>query len=213
MYIPRTAKKIFLTIIAFAPMVAVIKLNMMRLLPQYLENGLLLSSILISFLIFYSVHSGDMAEWFVHVVFPFKKNKKAPMLLLRQRNLIAAREYKLAEKELCELRLKNPRAPEIALMLAELHAGKFFCSPETALADLQYYIEKRSGTPHPLDCKIIMEYASLLQHLGNLQQAADLLQTESGKTLFYSINEQQNLKKRLDSIQLLLQNLNQQENQ
>ena len=205
MYIPRTAKKIFLTIIAFAPMVAVIKLNIMRVLPPYIDDGLLLFSILISFVIFYSVHSGDMALWVVDFAFPFKKNTKAPLLLLRQKNLIAAREYELAEKELCELRLKNPGAPEIALLLAELHAGKYFCSPEAALADLQYYIEKRSRTPHPLDCKIIMEYVSLLQHLGNLQQAADLLQTESVKNRFYSRGELQNLKKRLHLIQLLLQ--------
>ena len=146
-----------------------------------------------------SLYSGTFARGVVDfLLYPRHFLKESPVLISRQKGLIANGEYKLAEKELCEMRLKRPAAPEVALQLAELHAV-YFRSPETAVLDILYYLDMRKFRHHPLNLTIMMRYADFQQELGRFEEAAQLLENESGR-LFYTPRERKVLRQRSRSL-------------
>lgn len=117
------------------------------------------------------------------LLYPRNYLKEPPVVISRQKGLIANGEYQLAETELCEMRMARPAAPEVALLLAELHAVHFR-SPETAVGDIVYYLSRRKFRHHPLNLTIMLRYADFQQELGEFAEAADLLKHESGRLLY-----------------------------
>ena len=130
------------------------------------------------------LYSGTMARGLVDfLLYPRNYLKEAPVVISRQKGLIANGEYQLAESELCEMRMQRPAAPEVAMLLAELHAVHFR-SPETAVGDIVYYLSKRKFRHHPLNVSMMLRYADFQQELGQFTEAAELLKRESGRLLY-----------------------------
>ena len=72
------------------------------------------------------LYSGSMARNFTDFFFyPRHYLKIPPVITTRQKGLIAAKKYQLAEKELGELRAEHPYSPDVALMIADLHFETF----------------------------------------------------------------------------------------
>ena len=130
------------------------------------------------------LYSGAMARGVADfLLYPRNYLKEPPVVISRQKGLIANGEYQLAETELCEMRMARPAAPEVALLLAELHAVHFR-SPETAVGDIVYYLSRRKLRHHPLNLTMMLRYADFQQELGEFAEAADLLKHESGRLLY-----------------------------
>ena len=97
------------------------------------------------------------------------------------------------------MRREYPESPDVAMMLAELHAG-IWKSPETAIADIEYYFKHRRWRYHKLNHIMAMRCADYYQQLGQYDEAFDLLDRESGKKIVYSPRERQAMCDRANAI-------------
>ena len=146
------------------------------------------------------LYSGNMAVSFTDYLFyPRHYMKIPPVITTRQKGLISAKKYQLAEKELIELRSEHPYSPDVALMLADLHFENFN-SPETAIADILYYHSKRRLRYHHLNLRITLRCADFYTQLGKPQDAIELLKKECGVIFVYSNRERNVLLQRADAI-------------
>lgn len=146
------------------------------------------------------LYTGNMATGITDFLFyPRRYLKTPPVITTRQKGLISAKQYELAEKELCEMRLEHPESPDVALMLAELHAG-IYQAPEVAIADILYYMEHRRWRYHNLNLTLTMRCADFYQQLGRFAKAADLLRRESVRKLVYTERERTVFSARAEAI-------------
>ena len=147
-----------------------------------------------------ALYSGTMATSFVDfLLYPRNYLRTAPVIVSRQKSLIVKGQYALAEAELVELREENPAAPEVALLIAELHA-RHFNAPDVAVMDIYYYFSRRKLRRHPLNFKIIMRCVELLSQMGREPEAAELLRREISMVLLYSAWERCQLQERVEMI-------------
>ena len=146
------------------------------------------------------LYSGNMAVSFTDYLFyPRHYMKIPPVITTRQKGLISAKKYQLAEKELIELRTEHPYSPDIALMLADLHADAF-ASTATAIADILYYHRHRRFRHHHLNLRITLRCVDFYILLGDPQSAIELLEKESHVLLVYTKRERAVLQMRADAI-------------
>lgn len=146
------------------------------------------------------LYSGDMARSLTDFLFyPRHYLKIPPVITTRQKGLIAAKKYQLAQNELIELRAEHPYSPDVALMLADLHFENFN-SPETAIADILYYHSKRRLRYHHLNLRITLRCADFYTQLGKPQDAIELLKKECGVIFVYSKRERNVLLQRAEAI-------------
>ena len=147
------------------------------------------------------LYTGNMATNFVDFIFyPRRYLKTPPVITTRQRGLISARQYAQAESELCDMRLEHPESPDVALMLAELHASEAYRSPETAIADILYFFRHRRLRYHRLNLTLTMRCADFYQKLGYHDEAFDLLAKEAHRKLLYTLRERTVLADRANTI-------------
>ena len=129
--------------------------------------------------------SGSAAESVTDfLLYPARYLKKAPPVLSRQQGLITAGNFETAEAELMVCRGKNVSSPEIALMLAELHAEKMD-DLNAAVTDCEFYFSHRKWRYHPLNLHIVLRYADWQQKNGNTRAALERVSREL-KCRFYS---------------------------
>lgn len=146
------------------------------------------------------LYSGTIATNLVDfLLYPRALLKAPPVILSRQKGLIANGLYKEAESELCELRLTNPAAPELALLLAELHA-RHFNAPDAAVADIEYYLSVRKHRYHASNAVMLLRYADFQQQLDNGAVAAQLLKLEAQK-MIYTSRERKLLRQRVQLLE------------
>ena len=112
--------------------------------------------------------------------------------------LIARKCYKEAELELMELRQEHKSSPEIALMLADLHADGFN-DLKAAVLDLQFYFKHRNWRYNELNLPIALRYADWLAQQGNIAEALIRLRNELNSA-FYPPAEKNFLKARISSL-------------
>ena len=144
------------------------------------------------------LYSGSMATSLTDFLFyPRHYLKAPPVITTRQQGLIAANKFQLAEKELFELRDKNPASPEIALMIADLHAGTF-ASPETAIADVLYYQRYRRLRYHQLNLQLAMRCTDFYTILNRHGEAVEMLEKELTIPFIYTRRERDVLRKRIN---------------
>ena len=142
-----------------------------------------------------ALYAGSFAAGFTDFLFYPRRHLKAPpVITARQKGLISGGKYVQAEQELLLLREQNPAAPEVALLLAELHAVNLN-SPEAAVADIRGYLKKRRLRYHPLNLPILLRCADFMQQAGLVREAADLLDRESGSRI-YTVRERNVLAER-----------------
>ena len=128
-----------------------------------------------------ALYAGNIAAGFTEfLLYPRRHLKVPPVITARQKGLIYEGKYIQAEQELLLLREQNPAAPEVALLLAELHAVNFN-SPEAAVADIRSYLKKRRLRHHPLNLTILLRCADFMQQSYLYGEAAELLSRESGR--------------------------------
>jgi hypothetical protein len=132
------------------------------------------------------------------LLYPKRFLKSAPPILSRQQGLIARKRFEEAEQELQELRRNYKGSPEIALMLAELHALEFH-DPEVAVADCHYYFQHRSWRYCELNLPILLRYADWQNQLGRPEEACIRLLGEA-KSSFYPEGEKKILRARAASL-------------
>lgn len=146
------------------------------------------------------LYSGGMARSLTDFLFyPRHYLKIPPVITTRQKGLIAAKKYQLAEKELIELRAEHPYSPDVALMLADLHFETFL-SPETAIADILYYQQHRRLRYHHLNLRIALRCADFYMQLDKPQDAVEMLKKECGVIFVYSNRERNVLLQRAEAI-------------
>ena len=124
--------------------------------------------------------------------------KKAPPVLSRQQGLIKAGLLEQAEVELIEERQKYKSSPELALMLAELHAIDMQ-NPAGAVADCRFYFAHRSWRYHELNLHIALRYADWQVQLGNHAEARKQLLRDA-RAGFYPAVEKKSLLARAESL-------------
>ncbi len=164
------------------------------------DGFLLVGALYIFGMAFSMLYSGNIATGMINfLLYPQRYLPKAPVITTRQKGLIAQRQYQLAETELCEMRLEHPDSPDVAMMLAELHASAFE-SPETAVEDIRYYISNRTLHYNKLHLTLSMRCADFLQQLGRTGEAAEFLRKESGLLLVYTARERKVLRQRAESL-------------
>ena len=117
------------------------------------------------------------------LLFPKKFLKKPAPILSMPQALLASGRTAEAECELLRQRSQNPGSPELALMLADLHAG-IFNDPEAAVADCSFYFAHRNWRYHELNCKIVLKYADWQSQLGRRDKALERLVKEA-RASFY----------------------------
>jgi hypothetical protein len=144
-------------------------------------------------------YSGCAAESFVDfLLFPKKFLKKPTPLLSIPQALLASGRAAEAECELLRQRSQHPGSPELALMLADLHAGHFN-DPEAAIADCRFYFDRRCWRYHELNCIIVLRYADWQSRLGRKNKALDRLVSEA-RASFYSRADKKALLARAESL-------------
>lgn len=151
------------------------------------------------------LYSGSMATNFIDFLFyPRHYLKAPPVITSRQQGLIAAKKFQLAEKELFELRDNNPASPEVALLIADLHA-EAFSSKDAAIADILYYQRHRRLRYHQLNLQLTMRCVDFYSTLNRWGEAAEMLKRELTVPFVYTKRERDVLHRRLSA---LLQQLN-----
>ena len=147
-----------------------------------------------------ALYSGAIATSFVDfLLYPRNYLRAAPVIVSRQKSLIAKGQYALAETELLALREENPAAPEVALLIAELHA-RHFDAPDVAVLDIYYYFSRRRLRRHALNFQIVMRCVELLSQMGRVPEAAELLRREVQMVMLYSDWERCQLQERFERI-------------
>lgn len=151
------------------------------------------------------LYSGSMATNFIDFLFyPRHYLKAPPVITSRQQGLIAAKKFQLAEKELFELRDNNPASPEVALLIADLHA-EAFSSKDAAIADILYYQRHRRLRYHQLNLQLTMRCVDFYAALNRRNEAVEMLKRELTVPFVYTKRERDVLHRRLSA---LLQQLN-----
>lgn len=192
-YINQLQKKIIIAVIAYIPVVIVLKTVPIGSHLAYILYGILCAYLFVE----------DISFGLINFAFSIKKNKEAPLLLTRQNTLIKQKEYHLAKEELLQLRHKHPDSPELTMMLAKLYADKFK-SPAEAINIILFYIQKRKNSYHKLNYPIAMFASELYQQLGQHQDAINILLYESENPGGYTPVECNNLKRRAAALQNIL---------
>lgn len=147
------------------------------------------------------LYSGNIATGIIDLIFyPRHYLKAPPVMTSRQQGLIATQKFQLAEKELFELREKHPSSPEVAQLLAELHAGAFK-SPETAIADILFYRRKRRLRYHQLNLHLSMRCADFYVENNQLPEAVDFLTGELSVPFICTKREREVMQKRIAALQ------------
>ena len=163
------------------------------------DGVFLLGALYLYGLIASALFSGPAARTLVDfILYPRRYLKKAPPILSRQMGLIARKCYKEAEMELLDLRQKYKSSPEIALMLADLHASGFN-APEAALMDCRFYFKHRNWRYNELNLPIALRYADWQTQLGRKTEASEFLSREI-KNSFYPRAEKKALLSRAASL-------------
>ena len=192
-YINQLQKKIIIAVIAYIPVIIVHTMAPIAKLLAYNLYGIFCAYLF----------AADIAYWLVNFSFQIKKNKKAPLLLFRQQNLIKQKEYHLAKEELLQLRHKHPDSPELTMMLAKLYAEKFK-SPAESIDIILFYIRNRKNSYHKMNYPITMFASELYQQLGQHQDAINILLYESENPVGYTPLECNNFKRRAAALQNIL---------
>ncbi|MBO5822984.1 MAG: hypothetical protein J6R86_08230 [Lentisphaeria bacterium] len=165
--------------------------------------------VLVVSLYFYGIvasllYSGTFAGNFTDFLFyPRYYLKTPPVITTRQHGLITAGKYELAEKELFELREKNPASPEVAMMLADLHA-EIFNDPQQGIADIMFFRRKRHLRHHELNLQIMMRCTDFLLAANQPAQAVELLESEIKIPFVYTKRERNVLRQRIEILKTQL---------
>ena len=97
------------------------------------------------------------------LLFPKNYLKKAPVPLSSVQGMIAAGEFKQAEKQLLDILRRFPDHTAAALMLLEFYADTAG-DPLSAAAAAETYLDSKPVRPEPLlHFRLLMRYADLLQ--------------------------------------------------
>ena len=146
------------------------------------------------------LYSGDMARNITDFLFyPRRYLKFPPVITTRQKGLIAAKKYQLAESELLKMRTDHPYSPDVALMLAELHF-EALNNPENAIADILHYQQHRQLRYHHLNLRIALRCADFYIAVNKAAEAVEMLEKELEVIFVYSKRERGVLQQRADSI-------------
>ena len=147
------------------------------------------------------LYAGNIATSFTDfLLYPRRHLKAPPVITTRQKGLIASKNFLLAEAELCELRLAHPESPDVALMLADLHASPFFQSPETAIADILYYCQHRRLRWNKLNLQIAIRCSDYYRMLGMYNDAFEFLASEVNQNFIYTRRERNTIADRANAI-------------
>lgn len=150
------------------------------------------------------LYSGTFAGNFTDFLFyPRYYLKTPPVITTRQHGLITAGKYELAEKELFELREKNPASPEVTLLLGDLHAG-IFNDPQQGIADIMFFRRKRHLRHHELNLQIMMRCTDFLLAANQPAQAVELLESEIKIPFVYTKRERNVLRRRIEILKTQL---------
>ena len=150
------------------------------------------------------LYSGTFAGNFTDFLFyPRYYLKTPPVITTRQHGLITAGKYELAEKELFELREKNPASPEVTILLGDLHAG-IFNDPQQGIADIMFFRRKRHLRHHELNLQIMMRCTDFLLAANQLAQAVELLESEIKIPFVYTKRERNVLRRRIEILKTQL---------
>ena len=159
----------------------------------------LLAALYLFGLSFSYTFSGTVADNLTDfLLYPKRYLKKSPPLLSRQQGLIKKGAFELAELELINQRQNFKGSPELALMLAELHATDMQ-DPEGAVADCHFYFAHRNWRYHELNLTILLRYADWQTQLGNCAEALEQL-TRDSRAGFYPAVEKEAIRKRIESL-------------
>ena len=167
---------------------------------QVILNGVCLLPVLYLFGLVTTLLFSGPASWTLvdFLLYPRRLLKKAPPILSRQQGLIARKCYAEAETELLELRETHKSIPEVALMLAELHAVGFN-DPEKAIADCLFYFKYRSLRYNKLNLPLLLRYADWMEEQGLREEALARL-TREAESPFYPSGEKKALRARAESL-------------
>ena len=167
---------------------------------EVIGNGALLISYLYLFgLVSSSVFSGIAASNFTDfLLYPKRYIKHPPLILSRVQGLIHRGNFEQAECELLQMRSDNPSSPELALLLAELHAN-CMNNKKAAVADCIFYFRNRKFRRHELNLQILFLYAEWMCDHGQHKEAGKVLLKDS-RRLFYTAPERQKIKTRAVSL-------------
>lgn len=147
------------------------------------------------------LYTGNIATSLVDfLLYPRRHLKAPPVIITRQKGLIANKEYVLAETELCEMRLEHPESPDVALLLADLHAGDYFRSPETAVADILYFCNHRRLRWDKQNLQIAIRCSDYYRMLGKHDEAFEFLASEVKKKFIYTPRERATIAERANAI-------------
>jgi hypothetical protein len=150
------------------------------------------------------LYSGTFAGNFTDFLFyPRYYLKTPPVITTRQHGLITAGKYELAEKELFELREKNPASPEVTILLGDLHAG-IFNDPQQGIADIMFFRRKRHLRHHELNLQIMMRCTDFLLAINQPAQAVELLESEIKIPFVYTKRERNVLRRRIEILKTQL---------
>ncbi len=150
------------------------------------------------------LYSGNIAGSFTDFLFyPRYYLKTPPVITTRQHGLITAGKYELAEKELFELREKNPASPEVTILLGDLHAG-IFNDPQQGIADIMFFRRKRHLRHHELNLQIMMRCTDFLLAANQPAQAVELLESEIKIPFVYTRRERNVLRRRIEILKTQL---------
>ena len=150
------------------------------------------------------LYSGTFAGNFTDFLFyPRYYLKTPPVITTRQHGLITAGKYELAEKELFELREKNPASPEVTILLGDLHAG-IFNDPQQGIADIMFFRRKRHLRHHELNLQIMMRCTDFLLAANQIAQAVELLESEIKIPFVYTKRERNVLRRRIEILKAQL---------
>ena len=150
------------------------------------------------------LYSGTFAGNFTDFLFyPRYYLKTPPVITTRQHGLITAGKYELAEKELFELREKNPASPEVTILLGDLHAG-IFNDPQQGIADIMFFRRKRHLRHHELNLQIMMRCTDFLLAANQPAQAVELLESEIKIPFVYTKRERNVLRRRIEILKAQL---------
>lgn len=165
------------------------------------DGFLLLASLYLFGMTASYLYTGNIATSLTDFLFYPRRHLKAPpVITTRQKGLIAHKEYILAEAELCEMRLEHPESPDVALMLAELHAGNYFRSPETAIADILYFCKHRRLRWDKHNLQIAIRCSDYYRTIGNYDEAFEFLASEAEKKFIYTRRERRTIIERANAI-------------
>lgn len=146
------------------------------------------------------LYSGNLATGVVDfLLYPKKYLKVPPVITSRQKGLIARRQFETAENELLIMRAQHPESPDVALLLAELHAGHYR-DCQTAIDDILFYHRKRRWRYHHLNLTLTMRCADFYTAINETGAAIQLLQKETQAKFVYTARERQVLIDRLHSL-------------